>query len=81
MMTFLAPALENNQPSWQAVSRWIFSPHDIFDQRGFQSSAQKKRKEQSTGAWFLDGPFLQKWQEDEGSFLWLEGKSQPSSSF
>ncbi|KAN0112496.1 hypothetical protein V8E51_005447 [Hyaloscypha variabilis] len=69
-----APAAEKNQPSWQAVSRWIFAPKEVFDQKAFQSSAQKKRKEPSTGAWLLDGPAFKKWQVDEGSFLWLEGK-------
>ena len=79
-MTVLAPAQEPNQPSWQDVSRWIFAPEDIFDQTAFQSSAQRKRKEPNTGAWFLEGPALERWKLEKGSFLWLE-KSESVGPF
>jgi hypothetical protein len=75
-MVVLAPVQEPNRPSWADVSRWIFAPEGIFNQTAFQNSAQRKRKEPSTGAWLLEGDALARWHLRDGSFLWLEGKSE-----
>ena len=57
----------------QKIYRWLSSPDPSSNH-----NAARKKQQQTTGAWFIEGYQFADWKVTSSSFLWLHGIRKPS---
>lgn len=53
---------------WQKIHQWLSPPDPSLNH-----NAACKKRQPTTGAWFIEGDQFDKWKRSSNSFLWLHG--------